>query len=142
MPRVHYVKKARKDHGSHIKKGESYYWWKFRYGPRMISKTRPKPSQLTQSEFLSKFYSIQEELEAMTTISEGDVKEYVARIEELADTCENNLMNMPDSLQDGKVGQLLQERFDKLYNWSSQMQDFDWEEQSPQEILDNMPLID
>ena len=33
MPRVHFVKKARKDYPSTgIQKGDSYYWWQFRYG--------------------------------------------------------------------------------------------------------------
>lgn len=31
MARLHFVKSARKDNPSaEVKKGESYYWWKFR----------------------------------------------------------------------------------------------------------------
>jgi len=31
MPKVHFVKAARKDYpGDSVLKGESYYWWKFR----------------------------------------------------------------------------------------------------------------
>ena len=49
MPRVHFVRKAAKAHAGGIEKGDSYYWWKFRYGGIRKSKTRPKRSQLTQS---------------------------------------------------------------------------------------------
>jgi len=35
MPRVHFVKKARRDYpDDDIKKDESYYWWKFRFDVR------------------------------------------------------------------------------------------------------------
>ena len=52
MPRLHFVKHARKAIPSiKVEKGDSYYWWKFPYRPRTVSKTRPRRSQLTQSEF-------------------------------------------------------------------------------------------
>ena len=42
MPRVNYVKKARKAiPGADIKVGDAYYWWKFRYGGKHVSKIRP-----------------------------------------------------------------------------------------------------
>lgn len=59
MPRVHHVKKAMKDNRV-CKKGESYYWWKFRYGGKQYSKTYPRASQLTQSDKLGRIYSAQE----------------------------------------------------------------------------------
>ena len=43
MPRVNYVKKARKNNPA-VKRGESYFWWKFRYGGKQYSKTRPRQS--------------------------------------------------------------------------------------------------
>jgi hypothetical protein len=62
MPRVHFVQKAAKDN-SVVKKGESYYWWKFRFGGKRFSKTRPRPSQLTPSDKLSRIYAAQEAIE-------------------------------------------------------------------------------
>jgi len=50
MARANFVKKARKDN-SVVKKGESYYWWKFAYGSKQYSKEAPSRSQLTQSGF-------------------------------------------------------------------------------------------
>lgn len=62
MARAHFVKKARKDNPA-CNKGESYWWWQFRFGGKRYSKEAPKQSQLTQSEFLSQFYEQQEALE-------------------------------------------------------------------------------
>lgn len=69
MPRVHHVRKAAKTHRKlGIKKGSSYFWW---YGPKprgkgrgvkRVSLTRPRPSQLTQSEFLSAIYGAEEQV--------------------------------------------------------------------------------
>lgn len=51
MPKVHTIKKARKDHLDSegnilIPKGSTYYWWKFRYSPKRKSLTYPTPAQL------------------------------------------------------------------------------------------------
>ena len=63
MPRVKHVQSARKAIPSAgIEVGDSYYWWKFRYGGKRVSKTYPKRSQLTQS-LWSSVYAAQEELE-------------------------------------------------------------------------------
>jgi len=64
MAHATFVKSARKaipDHG--IKVGDSYYWWKFRFGGKHISRYWPRPSQLTQSEFYSTLYGCQETIE-------------------------------------------------------------------------------
>lgn len=76
MPRVQHVKKARKDHGRcrscsvEIKKGDEYYHYSFRFGPRYVhcSDHRPKASDLTQSDKLARAYGAQETLaEAIET---------------------------------------------------------------------------
>ncbi len=59
MPRVHHVNKARKDNPV-AKRGESYYWWKFRTSSKNYSLTPPTRSQLTQSEYLTVIYSCQD----------------------------------------------------------------------------------
>ena len=85
MPRVYFVKKARKDYPVGIKKGDSYYWWKFRYGGIHRSKTRPRPSQLTQSEFLSTIYAIIEEIQDVTITDFNSIEELKEFIEEKAE---------------------------------------------------------
>lgn len=59
MPRVHHVKKARKDNPV-CKRGESYYWWKFRQGGKRYSITPPKRSQLTTSGHLAAIYDAED----------------------------------------------------------------------------------
>lgn len=125
MPRVTFVKKARKDNPV-VKAGESYYWWKFRYGGKRYSTTRPKPSQLTQSPFLSEMYSIQEGM-AMITTPEDELEDYMSRIDELYDMSEESLNNMPEQLQEGDTGIMLQERMDAMEQWKQDLESIDLE---------------
>lgn len=90
MPRVHYVKKARKDNPA-VKAGEPYYWWKFRYGGKRYSRTRPTRSQLTQSDKLARIYSCEDSIWAISTPDiesyDGDhstIRERIAQDLELA----------------------------------------------------------
>jgi len=127
MPRVHHVKKARKDYPEYgIKKGDSYYHWKFRYGGLHRSKTPPKASQLTQSEFLSRLYDVQDRIGDLSPDSAEDLETEVESIkeelQEMADECQEKRDNMPEGLQDGDVGQLLENRAEAL---ESAIGDFD-----------------
>lgn len=125
MPRVHHVKKARvarKEYG--IKVGDSYYWWKTRMkgqrdGRMHYSKTRPRPSQLTMSEYLGTAYGIQEgiEDECQTVATKDDVNAFADtlrsaadEVRELGSAQEEKFNNMPDGLQQGDIGQLLEQR--------------------------------
>lgn len=119
MARVHFVKKARKDYPDHeIKKGESYYWWQFAYGTKRFSKVRPKASQLTQSEFLSNWYSLEESAAATPTeIHVGDLKSILedlkGEVENLRDETQDKLSNMEDKFPNGCPSmETLQERVD------------------------------
>lgn len=140
MPKVHLVKKARKEipHAG-VKVGDSYYWWKFRYGGKRISKTYPKPSQLTQSDFLISLYDIQERyghLESCTSYQDlsDEVESIKAEIEELRDEQEEKRNNMPEHLQDVGTGELLQERYDALDEWYNEIDgvDLDFDEDGEQ----------
>lgn len=123
MPRLHFVKKARKANKDHdIKKGDSYYWWKFRLGRssmKRISKTRPRRSQLTLSEFYGTMYDAEDDLEAaVDEFRHGHDLEALASaceaaksdVEQAGETCQEKFDNMPDSLQQGETGQLLEGR--------------------------------
>jgi len=103
-----------------INRGESYWTWSFMYGGTYYSKTQPKPSQLTSSEFLSTVYGIQEEIDEWNPSDVTDVEEFVDdiknRLEELRDETQDKLDNMPYQLQDADTGQLLQERIEALEN--------------------------
>ena len=117
MPKVHLVKKARKDNDHYnIKAGDSYYWWKFRYGGKRYSKTQPRPSQLTQSEYLSTVYGLQEQIEDMPIdandlLSAADELRSVAdEIRNLGEEQESKIDNMPDSLQYSETAERLRTR--------------------------------
>lgn len=119
MPKVHFVKKARKAiKAIGVEKGDSYYWWKFRYGGKRCSKTRPKPSQLTQSEFLSSLYSIQENIEGYSVSSKEEMEEFASALEDaaseiqqLGEDCSGKADNMENAFPNGNPTiELLRER--------------------------------
>lgn len=116
MPRVTFVKKARKDNPV-AKKGESYYWWKFRYGGKRYSKTYPKRSQLTQSSFKSTYFDLMDDLSVpMDSVDgfESAMTDLRDNLQELYDECETNREAMPEHLQYSGSGEILQERMDNL----------------------------
>jgi polyhydroxyalkanoate synthesis regulator phasin len=144
MAHVHIVKSARKDYpDSGIKKGETYYWWEFRYGGTHRSKTQPKPSQLTQSEFLSAAYGLNEQIEALIVADSMDalkseVEPLVDEIRQLGEEQSDKLSNMPDSLQEGPTGELLQNRADACEEWASNLEGVDLDIDEPtQEDAEN-----
>ena len=116
MPRVHRVLKARKAQpGAGIAAGDTYYWWKFRYGGKHVSKTPPKPSQLTQSEYYGALLTMEEN---WTTGADRDdavqaFRSLAEEVESLGSEQSDKLSNMPDSLQQGSTGELLQSRADR-----------------------------
>lgn len=100
MPRVHFVKKARQKHGD-IKKGESYYWWKFRRGGKRTSKTPPKPSQLTQSEFWGTVLAQSERDTPDFDDLASTRDEIVSELENLRDEIESRKSNVEDAFPNG-----------------------------------------
>lgn len=100
-----------------IPKGSSYYWWKFAYSGKRFSLTPPKRSQLTQSSFYSTLWDLEDTTIANATADDGlgsTRDDVVSQLEELRDTCQENLDNIPDQLKDGTAGELLQSRIDAL----------------------------
>ena len=151
MPRVHFVQKARKDNPA-VKAGESYYWWKFRYGGKRYSATRPRQSQLTQSPYFGTVYSLMEEIEDTSVMDEGDLESLrdsiQSQIEDLGQEAQDSLDNMPDSLQYSPTGELLQERVDACETASDEISsidiefDFDEDEPQPEDYDDEVEFND
>jgi len=146
MPRVTFVKAARKDNPV-AKKGESYYWWKFRYGGKRYSLTRPRPSQLTQSAYYGTIRSLVEQIED-TPISTQDEYESLRddirdELQNLSEETQGSLDNMPDSLQYSPTGEMLQERIDALDNADSELDYIDIiEEDDLDEGLDETEIAE
>lgn len=124
MPRVTFVKAARKDNPV-CKKGESYFWWKFRYGGKRFSLTRPRQSQLTQSAYFGTVYGMQEGVEDYEVGCVEDFEtlkdDITSQVDELRDETQGSLDNMPDQLQYSPTGELLQERIDALEGIESEI---------------------
>lgn len=132
MPRVHHVEHAAKDHPEiGVKKGEPYYWWKFKNrvgnGTTVKSKTPPKGSQLTRSAFASSWRSIEEQLEALPldeNLHEA-IQGIAGDLRSLADETQSSLDNMPEGLQQGSTGELLQSRIEAANGWADELEALD-----------------
>ena len=132
MAKVNFVKKAQKDYPEYeIKKGESYYWWKFRFGGKHVSKTPPKREQLTQSNYLISLYAVEDSLNNLEQSSsldtiQDDIEGIIGDIENIKSECEEKLQNMPEHLQESSSsGQMLQERIENLDNFVSELEGID-----------------
>jgi hypothetical protein len=132
MAKVNFVKAARKDNTA-VKKGESYYWWQLYRGAKQFSITRPRPSQLTGSTFLSQAYSISEQVEDFRFDSGDDwqddattlIEDLINQVQELADMAQESLDNMPEGLQQGDTGMMLEERVCICEDWISDLEQAD-----------------
>jgi len=124
VAKVHFVKSARKDNPV-AKAGESYYWWKpmvgGRGGAKRYSKTPPTRSQLTQSEFLSALYEIEDG--SMANAQEpGDFRDIAEALRDLGQEQRDKYDNMPEGLQQGDTGQTLDERASNCESWADEIE--------------------
>ena len=130
MSKVTFVKCAAKDNPAlSIKKGDSYYWWKHRFGPKQVSKTPPTPAMTTSSEFLRSAYNLNDELAAFvcSTVEDAETQtqDLSDRARELAEECQEKFDNMPEGLQQGSTGELLQERVDGMNELADALENLD-----------------
>lgn len=131
MARAHFVEKARKDN-SVVKKGESYWWWKFRFGGKQYSKDKPRRSQLTQSAFLGQMYEIEDRVSLMgfegQDDAEGQIEEVVGDLQNLMEEVQESLDNMPEHLQEtSSSGELLTERLENVQEFMDELEAVDLE---------------
>lgn len=131
MARATFVKAAAKDYPTQgIAKGESYYWWKFKNGSKQYSKVAPRASQLTQSAYYAAAYEIQESIENLSADDSlpSDVADIVSTLRDLAEEQDDKFNNMPDSLQQGEIGQLLEQRRDSCNEYADELEGLDLDE--------------
>lgn len=108
-------RKARKDYPENgIKRGDDYYFCAMKTGPRssriMRSLTPFKRSQMTQSEFLGALYDWEDSLAALESME--DAQNMADEIRQLGEEQDEKFNNMPEGLQQGDSGQLLEQRRD------------------------------
>lgn len=133
MPKVITIKSARKDYPeSNIKKGDTYYKWKFNFGPEHKSKTYPRRSQLTQSDFLGQLYDLQDDMDKRFSglLTEEEIQSELDTlkddIQNLLDEVQERFDGMPDQLRENSSsGEILQERIDALDGWIADLDSVD-----------------
>lgn len=142
MARLHHVKAA-KDYPAHgIKKGDMYFWWKHmvggRGGPKQFSKERPRPSRFQQSEYLGTFGDLEEDVGELVADSslKDRCEEIASAFRELGEEQTSKLENMPDSLQQGSSGELLQQRADRCSEIADEFDNLDFSD-APDEVPDD-----
>lgn len=109
--------------GKEIKTGDGYKWWKFRYSGRFVRclevKCHPKPSQLISNPFQSALAAISESLseafgqarsQTDPTIAIEAARGAAEDLRSLGEEQSEKFYNMPDGLQQGDTGQLLENR--------------------------------
>jgi hypothetical protein len=148
MTKAHFVKKARKDYPeAGIKAGEPYYWWKFNFQKHVFrSKTAPRRSQLTQSDFLGRVWDIEDRIGelAIEDDLESEVESLKSELEELSSEQDDKLSNMPDQLQDAPTGQILSGRVESVDSMVSDLDSVDFEvdeEQFKQDAIDEVKSL-
>lgn len=123
MPKLNHVKKARKARPEHnIAVGDSYYWWQFAFSPRSVSKTMPRRSQLTRSEFLGALYDLEDELGSVN-FDFDSVEDFIQQVRDLGEEQAEKVYNMPESLQESPAAETLNERAEAMETWASEMDD-------------------
>lgn len=142
MPRV-VKRKARKAYPEQgIEKGEEYYYWKIklaRGGLTRRSKTYPKPSQLNLG-FTGQLGDLQESLSAASDLD--GLRGVAEEIRELGGEQQEKFDNMPDGLQQGDTGQLLEERASALESWADEIEQACNEYESKLDEIDNQSADD
>lgn len=148
MAKVQFVK-AGKDYPQFgIKKGDMHYVWSMkmqRGGVTKRSLDRPRASQLTLSPFKSQAHRINEEIEDITLGEEPDIsilqaaqQDLIDQASELRDETQDSLDNMPEGLQQGSTGELLQERLDALETFIQEIENLGFDvEFTPEEPEDD-----
>lgn len=152
--RVNIVKSARQDQGkcgkcgALLNKGTSYIWWKFRYSGRhkrcTSSDCYPKPSELVNSPWLSSCMATQEVFESdvadaadPSALAEA-CNSAAESIREQGEEAQGSHDNMPEGLQEGDTGQLLQSRADACEEIAGELEQLssDMEEGGEYDLLD------
>ena len=118
MARIHY-RKARKDYpADSITAGQMYYFAQIKTGPRssrtIRSLSKPRPSELTASEFRSRWLTIAESLDLDYNCTEDltseNIREKAEELGTLGEETTERKENMPENLQESPTGELLEAR--------------------------------
>ena len=122
-------RKARKDYpDAGIKKGDTYFFAQIKTGPRssriIRSKERIPQSKLTTSAFMSTVYGIQESFDGIVHDNSAPdaLKDLAQQVRDLGEETQSSFDNMPDGLQQGDTGQMLEERVSNCEQWADDIE--------------------
>lgn len=150
MARVKYQKAAKDYPANGIAKGDMYYYVKIKTGPYtsrvMRSKTPFKRSALTSSDFLSQLYDWEDALSDLGSMD--DAQQFADDIRALGEEQRERFDNMPEGLQQGDSGQMLEQRADAceaaadeieeiINEWEAERDNWDPEENDGEDFDDD-----
>lgn len=133
MAKVEHRKAAKDYPDLGIKKGDMYYFAQIKTGPRSsrtIRSLKPIPrSQLTSSEYLSRLYEWEDAKAEISSME--DAQQFADDIRELGEEQQEKFDNMPDGLQQGDTGQMIEERASSCEQAASDIEEIigDWEQE-------------
>lgn len=132
MPIVHHVKKARADNNA-VKRGDAYYWWKFAYSDKQYSKTYPRRSQLTQSDYKGCVYDLQDSVSDYEINNPIEFNNMISalseQVEDMREQAVTALGNMKENLHVAPNGILLKNRIASCESTLSALGSLDWDEE-------------
>ena len=136
--------KARKEYtcskcDSLIKKGDTYFRGdRFMTTPLIrCQKCGIRSWECSSSEYTQTVGSVCDCWEETYGVNEDTVQGIIDELETLRDNCQDNLDNMPEGLQEGDTGQLLQERIDCLDDVICELENIDYESIKETVLSDN-----
>lgn len=136
-----YTQKARKEYkcgkcGKVINPGETYFRIEAPHMPTKYrcSCCRPERSELTESEYLQWLYSLQDHLTETYDLESEDAKqELYDELENMRDELQERYDNIPESLQDGSAGEMLQDRISSLEDAMNELDNLEFPEEPNKE---------
>lgn len=121
MGKVQVIKKSRKEYkcnkcGKVIPAGSRYYKGEINFGPTIVrcEECKLESWEVTTSDYQLSVGQIVYKWRDDYNLEEGVNEDIASALEEIRDDLQDRLDNMPEGLQEGDVGQLLQERIDSL----------------------------
>lgn len=136
MPKVQHIKRAGKDYPQFgIKKGDEHYVWSMkmqRGGVVRRSKTYPRPSQLTLSDYKVQAHQLNEQIEDFQSDDASSIEafrdELVSDAESLRDEQQEKYDNMPEGLQAGPTGEQINERIEAMDAFIDALNELEFDE--------------
>jgi hypothetical protein len=120
------------------KAGTTYYSWGMMVGGRGVQRkslTPPRRSQLTNSDFLGQIYDLEDNLDFGSCDSPESLRdardEIAQQLRDLGQEQQDKFDNMPDGLQQGDTGQLIETRAQSCDDIASAFEDVDLEYEDP-----------